>query len=141
MRVIEQSDLSCLVPAFSWRKAVLFGIQIAIVGALCWWLFRNERLDAIIRPLRDCPWQLSFGALVSFVAERVARPCRLAVLFRGTVPLRAAIATQSVSQVVNLLLPMRAGERPRLFAQSDRMCTGFTGSMPPWTLRLSTFRT
>src|SRR5208282_979468 len=104
MRVIEQSDPSSLVPAFSWRKAVLFGIQIAIVGALCWWLFRNVRLDAIIRPLKDCPWQLSFGALVLFVAEPVARPCRLAVLFRGTVP---AIATQGASQVVNLFLSMR----------------------------------
>src|SRR5208282_766808 len=101
MRVIEQSDPSSLVPAFSWRKAVLFGIQIAIVGALCWWLFRNVRLDAIIRALKDCPWQLSFGAFLLFVTERVVRPCRLAVLFRGTVSLRAAIATQSVSQLVN----------------------------------------
>src|SRR5208282_272401 len=110
MRVVEQSDPSFPVPAFSWRKAVLLCIQIVIVGTLCWWLFRNVRLDAIIRALKDCPWELSFGALLLFVVDRVVRPCRLAVLFRGTVPLRAAIATQSVSQVVNLLLPMRAGE-------------------------------
>lgn len=114
-RTVEQSVPPSILRAFSWRKAVLLGVQVAIVGVLCWWLFRNVRLDAIIRALNDSPWELSFGAFLLFVAERVIRPCRLAVLFRGTVPVMTAIGTQSVSQVVNMLLPMRAGEMVLIF--------------------------
>lgn len=113
--MLEQSPWPSTLSALSWRKAVLFGVQIAIVGVLCWWLFRNVRLDAIIRALKDCPWELSFGAFLLFVAERLVRPCRLALLFRGAVALRVAIGAQSVSQVVNLLLPMRAGEMVLIF--------------------------
>src|SRR4051812_31015471 len=105
MRLVERTGPIFPKSAFSWRKALLFGIQIAIVGALCWGLFRNVRLDAIVRALKDCPWECSAGALLVFAAERIVRPCRLALLFGGAVPLRVAIGAQSVSQLVNQLLP------------------------------------
>src|SRR5258708_31053910 len=108
MRFVGNSGLSYLLSGPR-RKALLVGIQIFIVVALCWGLFRNVRIDVLIRVLRDCPWEFSFGALLIFGAERIVRPCRLALLFRGVVPLRVAIGAQSVSQVVNQLLPMRAG--------------------------------
>jgi uncharacterized protein (TIRG00374 family) len=107
--VVESPPLSSL-PAFSRRKAALLGVQIVIVGVLCWWLFRSVRLDALLRALKDCPLELTLGAFLLFILERVVRPCRLSILFRGVVGPRAAIGTQSVSQIVNLLLPMRAGE-------------------------------
>lgn len=110
MRFVGKSGLSSLLSGFPRRKALLVGVQIFIVVALCWALFRNVRLDAIVRALKDCPWEYSVGALLVFVAERIVRPCRLALLFRGAVPLRIAIGAQSASQVVNQLLPMRAGE-------------------------------
>lgn len=115
MRVVDQSGPSSPLTTFSWRKAALLGIHIALVGALCWGLFRNVRPDAIIRALLDSPWELSFGAFLLFVGDRIARPCRLAVLFGGAVRLREAIGAQSVSQLVNLVLPMRAGEMVLVF--------------------------
>jgi glycosyltransferase 2 family protein len=113
--VVEQPSPASIAPTFSRRKAVLFGVQVVIVAALCWWLFRSVKFDALLRALRDCPVELTFGAFLLFIAERIVRPCRLSLLFRGVVAPRAAIATQSVAQVVNLLLPMRAGEMVLIF--------------------------
>lgn len=107
--MVELSARSIL-PNFPRRKAVLLGVQVVIVGVLCWWLFRSARLDALLRALKDCPVELTLGALLLFVLERIVRPYRLSVLFRGVVGVRAAIGTQSLSQIVNLVLPMRAGE-------------------------------
>ncbi len=107
---VKPTGLSSPLFAMSPRKISLLALQIAIVGALCWVLFRNVQLNAIARALRECPWELWVGTFLLFITERIARPCRLAILFRGTVPLRDAVGAQSVAQVVNLLLPMRAGE-------------------------------
>jgi uncharacterized protein (TIRG00374 family) len=114
-RVTMQSGPPALRSGLSRRKMALLGVQFAIVAILCWVLFRSVRFDGVVRALKDCPWELWFGAFLLFVAERLVRPCRLAVLFRGMVPLREAIGAQSVSQVVNLLLPMRAGEMALVF--------------------------
>ena len=49
-------------------------------------------------------------AVVPLVVERIVRPFRLGILLGGAIPLSDVIAVQSVSQLVNLVLPMRSGE-------------------------------
>lgn len=91
------------------RRVVNWLVQIIVVVALCWAIFRTVDAARMLDVLRKADFTLSALAVVPLVLERLIRPVRLSVLFGGTVPLRDVIAAQSVSQLVNLVLPMRSG--------------------------------
>jgi uncharacterized protein (TIRG00374 family) len=95
---------------FSWRKALFLAVQVALVAALCWALFHNVQLENLLSALRNCPWEFSAGAFLLFLIERLVRPLRLFALLGGAATARDVLGAQSASQMVNLLLPMRAGE-------------------------------
>jgi uncharacterized protein (TIRG00374 family) len=85
-------------------------VQIVIVVALCWMVLRSIDTARLVDALRNANFSMFALAVVPLVVERIVRPFRLSVLFGGTIPLREVIAAQSVSQLVNLILPMRSGE-------------------------------
>lgn len=94
----------------SLRRGVVWLIQIALVLILCWAVFRTVDLARLVDALRQANFALFALAVIPLVAERIVRPYRLRVLFGGTIPFRDVVAAQSVSQLVNLILPMRSGE-------------------------------
>jgi glycosyltransferase 2 family protein len=91
------------------RVAVLL-IQGALVVVLCWAVFRTVDFARLIGALRQANFLLFALAVIPLVAERIVRPYRLFALFGGRIPFRDVVAAQSVSQLVNLVLPMRSGE-------------------------------
>jgi uncharacterized protein (TIRG00374 family) len=93
-----------------WRRAVIWLIQIFVVVGLLWAIFRSVDVTRLVETLRQANFFLFALSVIPLVLERVIRPYRLSVLFGGTIPLRDVISAQSVSQLVNLVLPMRSGE-------------------------------
>src|SRR3954467_15354504 len=92
------------------RDVVRWVVQGAVVAFLGWLVLRNIDPERLIDALRHADWLLLALAIVPLVIERIVRPFRLALLLG--VPIRAldVIAAQSVSQLVNLVLPLRSGE-------------------------------
>jgi uncharacterized protein (TIRG00374 family) len=94
----------------SLRRVVVLLIQLALVVMLCWAVFRTVDIARLIDALRQANFVLFALAVIPLVAERIVRPYRLFALFGGAIPFRDVLAAQSVSQLVNLVLPMRSGE-------------------------------
>jgi uncharacterized protein (TIRG00374 family) len=95
---------------FPWRRAALIAIQIAIVAGLFWFIFRGMDTQQLLLTLRRADYgYLAIAVVLAFV-ERTIRPYRLARLLGGRASLFNVTAAQSVSQFVNLILPMRSGE-------------------------------
>lgn len=96
--------------AFNARRVIRWGAQAAIVVFLGWLILRNIDPDRLLDALRRANWLLLTLAIVPLVVERIIRPLRLAILLPVPIRLVDAIAAQSVSQLVNLVLPLRSGE-------------------------------
>jgi uncharacterized protein (TIRG00374 family) len=85
-------------------------VQAAVVGLLCWLILRNVDSKRLLEALERADWPLLALAVVPLVAERIVRPLRLAILLDAPIRFLDVIAAQSVSQLVNLVLPLRSGE-------------------------------
>lgn len=92
-----------------WRQAALWAIQIVVIVAICWAVFRNTDVTRIDDAFHAARFDLLALAVPVLILERIVRPWRLHVLF-GSASLRDVIAAQNVALLVNLILPMRSGE-------------------------------
>lgn len=93
-----------------WRRAAFALIQFGVVVGVFWVILRNIETEQLFTTLRRADiGYLAIAVLILFV-ERLIRPYRLARLFGKTIGLFEITAAQSISQLVNLILPMRSGE-------------------------------
>ena len=92
------------------RRALLWTLQIAVVGVICWLLFRTVNSERLIAALRGIDLAILLIATLPMVIERLLRPCRLAILLGAPARLYQVISAQNVSQLINLVLPFRSGE-------------------------------
>lgn len=94
----------------SWRRIAFVVVQIFIVVGLLWAIFRNVDTQQLALTLRRANYGYLTVAVVALFVERMIRPYRLGKLLGGRIGLFEITAAQSVSQLVNLILPMRSGE-------------------------------
>jgi uncharacterized membrane protein YbhN (UPF0104 family) len=92
------------------RWIVLAVLQVAIAAGLFWLVSRNIHIVGLSESLRRTTAGSVAIAIVALFVERLVRPYRLAVLLGRSTPRIEVIAIQNVSQLVNLILPMRSGE-------------------------------
>ena len=88
----------------------MWAIQGGLAFALCWFVFRGVDTQRVTEALLGTNFSLLIGANILLVLERLVRPYRLAILLGVPNRLSDVIAAQNVSQLVNLVLPMRSGE-------------------------------
>ena len=84
--------------------------QAAVVVFLGWIVLRNVDLDRLLDALKGARWSLLLLSLVPLIIERIVRPMRLSILLGVPMHSFDVVAAQSVSQLVNLVLPFRSGE-------------------------------
>jgi glycosyltransferase 2 family protein len=96
--------------ALNARRVIRWGAQAAIVVFLGWLVLRNVDPERLLEALRRADWWLLALAVIPLFVERIVRPLRLAILLPVPIRFVDAIAAQSVSQLVNLVLPLRSGE-------------------------------
>jgi uncharacterized protein (TIRG00374 family) len=94
----------------SWTRIAFYLTQIAIAVGLCWILFSTVDIQQLVVTLSRAHFGYLVAAVATMFVERIVRTYRLARLLGGQVALTQIIAVQSVSQLVNLILPMRSGE-------------------------------
>lgn len=92
------------------RRVVRWVVQGAVMVFLCWLVLRNVDPERLLDALKRANWLLLALAIVPLVIERIVRPLRLAILLNAPIRFIDVIAAQSVSQLVNLVLPLRSGE-------------------------------
>jgi uncharacterized protein (TIRG00374 family) len=84
--------------------------QGVVVVFLGWLVLRNIDPDRLLDALKRANWLLLVLAIVPLVIERIVRPIRLSILLGVPMHSLDIVAAQSVSQLVNLVLPLRSGE-------------------------------
>jgi uncharacterized protein (TIRG00374 family) len=98
------------VPSW-WRRIALWSFQCIAAGVLCWVVFRNIDLQRLASVLHNANYVFFFLAIIPLFIERIVRPFRLATLLGlSSSSLWVVVAAQNVSQLVNMILPMRSGE-------------------------------
>ncbi len=91
-------------------RLALVTLQCAVAIGLCWIIFRKTDIGTLGESLRKIDlWSLAIATLLLLI-ERLIRPYRLAILLGNQIAPLQVIAMQSVSQIFNLVLPLRSGE-------------------------------
>lgn len=93
----------------SQRRIALWSFQGIVIVAFCWVAFHNIDVQRLKSVLGNVNVPFIVAAIALLIAERLVRPYRLAVLL-GAPSSFTIVAAQSVSQLANLILPMRTGE-------------------------------